>query len=234
MISQELWLLEQLSSFFAIQQHLFYLYQIKLHDNKSSIFTCPPIVDIPLIEFPIIEPSTDINIISKNYKFVNNISVRIVNWFVTNYSKYHNTSISKKPTTTTNNNNTQLNEDLNFFVWNQFGSAKSAFNINLFDPYCRNNKIIISLQSIQPLSHLFNTPIPPYLLTSIAQLNFFRWAINYHVLDFIDTHFNIIQNDLNDRFKPPASLPSIKTQNTTHKIKTKREISKNSLKIIYI
>ena len=231
MISQELWLLEQLSLFYSIQSNLFYFYQIKANDPNYSLSSSS---SIPIINLPVISKSQELigaNTIVPTC-FQNNISVRIINWFVTNFSKFHNTSITNNNSSTNNSstNNSSTNNS-NFFVLNQFGSAKSAFNKTLFDPYCRSNKIRIPISSI---SHLLPTTSthPPFIITSIAQLNFFKWAISNNILQFIDLHFMSIFMDLKSRL-PPQPVDQQKLQSHINKTKKnthnyKREISINA------
>jgi len=35
--------------------------------------------------------------------------------------------------------------------------------------------------------------------TTIGQLNFFKWAIENRILDFIEKHYSMIENDMNSR-----------------------------------
>jgi hypothetical protein len=35
--------------------------------------------------------------------------------------------------------------------------------------------------------------------TTIGQLNFFKWAIEHKIMDYIETHYQDIENDMNNR-----------------------------------
>ena len=110
------------------------------------------------------------------------LSIRIINWFVTNYAKQHFTvyEIPKK-----------IDEEKvvydRFFVWTRFRSAEDGYSKELFDPYCRKDRIQIPYDE--------HTQI----VTTIGQLNFFKWAIMNKVLDYITENFEEITRDMNIR-----------------------------------
>ena len=101
------------------------------------------------------------------------ISIRIVNWFVTNYAKQHFTVYEM--------------DSERFFVWTRFRSAEDGYSKELFDPYCRKDRIIIPYDETTQI------------VTTIGQLNFFKWAILNKVLDYIIAHYDDITKDMNIR-----------------------------------
>jgi hypothetical protein len=101
------------------------------------------------------------------------ISIRIVNWFVTNYAKQYFTVYD---------NNTER-----FFVWTRFRSAEDGYSKEMFDPYSRKDRIIIPYNETTKL------------ITTIGQLNFFKWAILNKVIDYIIEHYDDITNDMTSR-----------------------------------
>jgi len=101
------------------------------------------------------------------------ISIRIVNWFVTNYAKQYFTVYD---------NNTER-----FFVWTRFRSAEDGYSKEMFDPYSRKDRIIIPYNETTKL------------ITTIGQLNFFKWAILNKVIDYIIEHYDDITNDMTNR-----------------------------------
>ena len=103
------------------------------------------------------------------------VSIRIVNWFVTNYAKQHFTVYELS----------ESNE--RFFVWTRFRSAEDGYSKDLFDPYCRKDRIMI------PYDETTN------IITTIGQLNFFKWAIVNKVVDYIVDHYDVITQDMNTR-----------------------------------
>ena len=124
----------------------------------------------------------------KNLKKLNNIlqnknvSLRIIDWFVTNYSKKNNilfaiykTKTGKK---TFNSENNEYVKQLN--VFHSYKSQLKSFSKKKFDPFCRKDRI--QFHNIE---------------TTIGQLNFFRWAIENLIIDYIIFNFENIENDMN-------------------------------------
>lgn len=109
-------------------------------------------------------------VISKSKK----ISIRIVNWFVTNYAKQYFTVYESA-------------EKERFFVWTRFRSAEDGYSKEMFDPYSRKDRIIIPYDETTKL------------ITTIGQLNFFKWAILNKVIDYIIDHYDDITNDMTNR-----------------------------------
>ena len=101
------------------------------------------------------------------------ISIRIVNWFVTNYAKQHFTVYE--------------NGRDRFFVWTRFRSAEDGYSKEMFDPYCRKDRIIIPYDETTQI------------VTTIGQLNFFKWAIVNKVIDYIVANYDDITRDMNLR-----------------------------------
>ena len=112
-----------------------------------------------------------------------NISLRIVDWFVTNYAK------SKF---TTYNLPNKLNKDSRFNVYNNYKLQLKAYSKKRFDPFCRWDRITIPY---------FNNKIKDdiYIETTIGQLNFFKWAIENNVIDYIVNNYTEIEKDMNSR-----------------------------------
>jgi len=124
------------------------------------------------------------------------VSIRIVNWFVTNYAKQHFTVY-------------ELDSE-RFFVWTRFRSAEDGYSKDLFDPYCRKDRIMIPYDE--------NTNI----ITTIGQLNFFKWAILNKVVDYIVEHYDAITQDMTTRLtmknkhsKTEDSISTISTISST-------------------
>jgi hypothetical protein len=132
------------------------------------------------------------------------VSIRIVNWFVTNYAKQHFTVYELSAST---------NE--RFFVWTRFRSAEDGYSKDLFDPYCRKDRIMIPYDE--------NTNI----ITTIGQLNFFKWAILNKVVDYIVENYDAITQDMNTRLtlknkhsKTEDSISTISTISSTDESST--------------
>ena len=100
-----------------------------------------------------------------------NISLRLIDWFVTNYSKKHYTVLKLK------NKNGQ---EKRFKVYYDYKLRLKAYSKKRFDPFCRWDRINIPYKN--------NTSIQ----TTIGQLNFFKWALDNKIIDYIPKKIQII------------------------------------------
>lgn len=122
---------------------------------------------------------------SNNYENLNNIlpiinghdevSLRLIDWFVTNYSKQNFTCY--------NVNNER------FVVHTQYKLKLRSYKKKRFDPFCRWDRIIIPYQDDK------------YIQTTIGQLNFFKWANENNIIEYIKENKYNIENDMNKRNK---------------------------------
>ena len=103
------------------------------------------------------------------------ISLRIVDWFVTNYSK-KNYCVIENPST---------NE--RFKVYNDYKLKLKAYSKKKFDPFCRWDRINVPYKDTMCVQ------------TTLGQLNFFKWTIENHILEYIENNYSIIENDMNLR-----------------------------------
>jgi len=87
------------------------------------------------------------------------LSLRLIDWFVTNYAKKHHVSYV-------------LNSQ-EFIVYLNYKSQLKAFSKKLFDPFCRRERILFQCGNLEPFE------------TTVGQLNFFRWAFEKDVLNYI-------------------------------------------------
>ena len=108
------------------------------------------------------------------------ISLRVIDWFVTNYAKTHSTAY-------------MLNGQ-EFLVYRDYKSQLKAYSKKLFDPFCRRERIY------------FQVPNHPAFLTTVAKLNFFRWAIEKNILSYIQEHQEAIEKEMNISMKEQAKL----------------------------
>ena len=150
-------------------------------------------------------------------KFKKSISLRIIDWFATNYSKKHNTIfIIYKD----DDGNKTLKENENIYsqfnVYNSYKSQLKAYSKKRFDPFCRRERLDIEIND-------------HHLNTTIGQLNFFRWVINNNIIDYIEENINEIEGDMN------YSLKKIKQNYKKYGSSTRKprqEISKSAQKCL--
>jgi hypothetical protein len=129
------------------------------------------------------------------------ISLRIVDWFATNYSKEKYTIYTLQDSD---------GKDYRFKVYNDYKLKLKAYQKKRFDPFCRWERIMI-----------------PYgegtkIQTTIGQLNFFKWAIENKVLEYIEENFDAIEKDMNTR-NSTAKRKNINQSQSDNKTRKKRE-----------
>jgi hypothetical protein len=108
-----------------------------------------------------------------------NISLRIMDWFVTNYSKKHYTVYELEDSGT---------PAKRFKVYVDYKLKLRAYSKKRFDPFCRWDRINVP--------HKNGTT---YIQTTLGQLNFFKWAIENQVLRYIHENYSVIESDMNIR-----------------------------------
>ena len=73
--------------------------------------------------------------------------------------------------------------------------------------------------------------------TTIGQLNFFKWAIENNIIDFIETNYQTIENDMNHRNsnskkkQSPENLATVENDNSKTR-KKREELSISACKCI--
>ena len=112
------------------------------------------------------------------------ISLRIIDWFVTNYSKKYNTSIDKH-----HNSNNNIKQ---FLVFLNYKSQLKAYTKKQFDPFCRRERINFYYDK-------YNSN--KFIETTVGQLNFFRWSILNDVLKYINDNLSEIEIDMNQSIR---------------------------------
>ena len=149
------------------------------------------------------------------------ISLRIVDWFVTNFAKKYYTvyEISVKKD---NEENTTR-----FKVYNDYKLKLKAYSKKRFDPFCRWDRISIPYNEDKVME------------TTIGQLNFFKWAIENKIIDYIKNNYETIENDMNKRnitTKKRVTLDNTSNEkpenNNTKTRKRREELSVSACKTI--
>ena len=134
---------------------------------------------------------TMLNIINGESK----ISLRIIDWFATNYAKKNFTIYDVK------------DGKQRFKVYMDYKLKLKAYSKKRFDPFCRWERITIPYKegvSIQ---------------TTLGQLNFFKWALENDVIKFIEENYQAIELDMNNR----NSTSKKKEQPNDNKNKTRKK-----------
>jgi hypothetical protein len=103
------------------------------------------------------------------------VSLRILDWFVTNYSKKNNVSYVTK-------------SGKHVIVYLAYKSHLKAYSKKMFDPFCRHERIDFHGVS-----------------TTVGQLNFFAWAIEDECIDYMHSHIDDIHADMETRMTAAAA-----------------------------
>jgi hypothetical protein len=114
------------------------------------------------------------------------LSIRVLDWFVTNYAKKNNVIY-------------MLPSGTHFNVHLSYKSQLKGYKKKMFDPFCRKKRI----------SFYFGDN--KCIITTIGQLNFFRWAIENNILNYVIDHIENITSDMNTTFHDTPTSSEKKT-----------------------
>ena len=132
------------------------------------------------------------------------ISLRIVDWFSTNYAKkYYTLFIVDEDTENAKR----------FKVYVDYKLKLKAYSKRRFDPFCRWDRISIPYKK--------DTCIE----TTIGQLNFFKWALENKVIDYIEENYDIIEKDMNNRNSTSKRKEQIVDNSKTRKKREELSVS---------
>jgi len=132
------------------------------------------------------------------------ISLRIVDWFATNYAKKYYTLYTFK----------DVNDNTNRFkVYFDYKLKLKAYSKKRFDPFCRWDRISIPYKN--------GTSIE----TTIGQLNFFKWALENKVIEYIEENYDTIEKDMNSRNSTSKRKDGVNENAKTRKKREELSIS---------
>jgi hypothetical protein len=119
------------------------------------------------------------------------ISLRSIDWFITNYSKknniYYLVYSDKYGNPSFDDENNDYRNNMN--VFHSYKSQLKAYSKKRFDPFCRRDRILFKMNDDNSVE------------TTIGQLNFFKWAISNLVVDYIELYKDEIEYDMNTSLK---------------------------------
>jgi len=141
------------------------------------------------------------------------ISLRIVDWFVTNYAKKYFTVYDIK-----NSNG----ETERFKVYNDYKLKLKAYSKKRFDPFCRWDRIQFPYDENN------------FVETTIGQLNFFKWSLENNIIQFIEQNYPHIDDDQNARNSTSKKKHSLNdlSQDPKKTRKKREELSVSACKCI--
>jgi hypothetical protein len=140
----------------------------------------------------ILNNKTSILFDNSNYK---KISLRLIDWFVTNYCKKYKISIQIK----------KGKKTYYISIYDSYKSNLKAFSKKAFDPFRRKEKIFLNYEIYKDLKKNKQLKInftknktknSNYIDTTIGQLNFFKWIIDNNIYTYIKENKNNIESDM--------------------------------------
>lgn len=109
----------------------------------------------------------------------NGISLRMIDWLVTNYSKVYKVSYIVK--------------NKEFIMHQSYKDMLKAYSKRLFDPFRRHQRISIQLNKI-------------CIETTVAQLTFFKWAIENNIIKYSINNKEKIKKHMDSHAKHCAKI----------------------------
>lgn len=138
------------------------------------------------------------------------ISLRLIDWFATNYAKKYNIMYKKK-------------NGRYFCVHNDYKAQLDAWHKEKFDPFCRKSKGTIDLSvDFQYCNKSIHT--------TIGQLNFFKWAIENEIIDYVIVHYKEIENDMNN-YNTVRKNSQLTKRNGQCSVKAKKSLTVDKVSI---
>jgi hypothetical protein len=124
------------------------------------------------------------------------LSLRVLDWYVSNYSKKRNIFFLSK-------------EGKHFNIYLEYKASLKSYSKKYFDPFCRGPRVQFKDHTGKEFS------------TTVAQLNFFRWAIKSGVVDECSKIVDVVENDM---------ITSVKRRKVAEHDDSRRELSKAKVK----
>ena len=165
----------------------------------------------------------NLNTIMPIIKGQSKISLRVMDWFVTNYSKKNNISyLINKNGQIINSIDDEAGKE--FVVYLDYKLQLKGYQKKQFDPFCRRSRINFYYDDNK------------FVVTTVGQLNFFRWTIQNSVLEYISTHLEEIENDMNTCYKAVYNINKSDTKSKRRKrqelsISATKKLNKSNVKI---
>ena len=121
------------------------------------------------------------------------LSLRSLDWFVTNYCKKYNINYPIQ----------RDSEPVTYFPFKSYKSQLKAYSKKFCDPFCRRERVIFDYHNNTIADFKANIKInhKDYIITTIGQLNFFKFAIQDSIIKYAIEHIVEIENDMNETLK---------------------------------
>lgn len=139
------------------------------------------------------------------------ISLRIIDWFATNYAKKWYTLYNIKM---------KNGSVRRFKVYNEYKLKLKGYKKRRFDPFCRWNRIKYPYKDNS------------FIDTTIGQMNFFKWVMEHDIIDYISEHYDEIERDMNNRNSTAKRKTAAPAQGRGKTRKKREELSKSATSAI--
>lgn len=115
------------------------------------------------------------------------LSLRLIDWLVTNYSKKYNVIYSLHNSTSTKC----------FNIYLDYKNQLKAYSKKFFDPFCRQKRLVINVINLNwKIYNNLDTVQNNYILTTVGQLNFFKWFIENKIFEYAISNVKLIDLDM--------------------------------------
>lgn len=115
------------------------------------------------------------------------LSLRLLDWLVTNYSKKYNITYPLK----------YNSETIYFNIYIDYKNQLKAYSKKFFDPFCRQKRLVIDSNTFKWRTYTSEEDITKKdIVTTVGQLNFFRWFIENKVMDYALCNVELIDSDM--------------------------------------
>lgn len=128
------------------------------------------------------------------------LSLRMLDWLVTNYAKKHNVSFQIRIG----------DKETNFNVFLEYKAQLRAYSKRFFDPFCRRERVEIV------------NALGEKQVTTVAQMCFFRWAFTTGIVDYALQNKEAIEEDMAQVIKA--------TDGAASKAAKRQELTKAAIK----
>lgn len=145
-----------------------------------------------------------IDIVDEKYQITPKITLRMLEWFATKYSAGISLAYALKHTNDPEDTN-------NFNVHINYDAQLKSYHKKYFDPFRRRTKKFV-----------FNFDKDRKLLTTLCQLNFFRWVYEGEIIEYIEKNYDVV------------STAFIAFNKLQKKIKEDKKTSKDEKKVVVV
>lgn len=111
----------------------------------------------------------------------NKLSFGLLDWFNVNYAKQYGVEYTL----------TKVGRKKSVYVWQAYNAALDGYGKERFDPFARGKA--------KGGAITLTNDAGDSVTTTLRQLNYFRWAIEYGVIAYVKEHIDVIYEDFIER-----------------------------------